>query len=266
MKRELWRQHISQKRFPAFPCPKCNEGTLDYKAEDLRVKEPRYSKSAHGHEAWDPEWIEERFSLMLECNLANCGEIVVMSGETMIDQVVNDDGNGWTYEQMLKPRTVFPYLNVIKLDEDVPKLVQEEIKASFLVFWSDLGASASRLRASVERVLDDFKIPATTASGGFLTLNDRIQQFKKIDPDHAETFDALRFVGNVGAHGDDLKREALLDAYEIYEDALEELFVKKKHKAKIDALKKRSSLQKGNTNSITARISNSIQNAAFSRC
>jgi hypothetical protein len=88
-------------------------------------------------------------------------------------------------------------------------------------------------------VLDDFKIPSTKASGGFLTLNDRIQQFKKIDPDHAETFDALRFVGNVGTHGDDLKREALLDAFEIYEDTLEELFVKKKHKAKIDALKKK---------------------------
>lgn len=55
----------------------------------------------------------------------------------------------------------------------------------------------------------------------------------------------MRFVGNVGAHADNLKREALLDAFEIYEDALEELFVKKKHKAKIDALKKKIIAAKG---------------------
>jgi hypothetical protein len=239
MKRYLWGNYISQKRFPAFPCPKCNQGVLGYEAEDLKIIEPPYSRAAHGDDAWDPDWIEERFSLMLKCSLARCGEAVVMSGDTMIDQVVNDDGSGWTYEQMLKPRAVFPCLYLIELDDDVPNLVQQEIKAAFLLFWSDLGASASRLRASVERVLDDFKIPSTKASGGFLTLNDRIQQFKKIDPDHAETFDALRLVGNVGTHGDDLKREALLDAFEIYEDALEELFVKKKHKAKIDTLKKK---------------------------
>jgi hypothetical protein len=245
MNRDLWDRYISQKRFPAFPCPKCKQGALGYDVENMKIIEPPYSKAAHGHEAWDPDWVEERFSVMLQCNLAGCGEVVVVAGETQIDQVVNDDGDGWTYEQMLKPRAVFPCLHIIKLDEDVPKLVQDEIKASFLLFWSDLGASASRLRASVERVLDDFKIPSTTVSGGFLTLNDRIQQFKKIDPDHAETFDALRFVGNVGAHADNLKREALLDAFEIYEDALEELFVKKKHKAKIDALKKKIIAAKG---------------------
>jgi hypothetical protein len=41
---------------------------------------------------------------MLKCNLARCGEVVVMSGDTMIDQVVNDDGNGWTYEHPPSPR------------------------------------------------------------------------------------------------------------------------------------------------------------------
>jgi hypothetical protein len=245
MNRDLWDRYISQKRFPAFSCPKCKQGAMGYNVENMKIIEPQYSKAAHDQEAWDPDWVEERFSVMLQCNLAGCGEVVVMAGETQIDQVVNDDGDGWTYEQMLKPRAVFPCLHIIKLDGDVPKLVQDEIRASFLLFWSDLGASASRLRASVERVLDDFKIPSTTVSGGFLTLNDRIQQFKKIDPDHAETFDALRFVGNVGAHADNLKREALLDAFEIYEDALEELFVKKKHKAKIDALKKKIIAAKG---------------------
>jgi hypothetical protein len=146
---------------------------------------------------------------------------------------------------VLRPHSVYPGLPIIALPSEVPLEVQGETEAAFQLFWSDLGASASRLRTSVERVLDHFKIPRTKAGGGYLTLNDRIKEFKKIDPAHADTFDALRHVGNVGTHLDELKREALLDAYEIYEDALNELFSKKKHKAKIAALTKKLIAAKG---------------------
>jgi Domain of unknown function (DUF4145) len=244
MKRELWGQYIYRKRFPLFACPRCGEGAMQFDVTKLKIIEPQFSKFAHDLDGWEPDWIHARFVVMLQCSFAKCGEVVSMSGDTEMDQVVDEDG-GWAYEQMLRPRTVFPALYVIKLDEDVPEEVSDEIKAAFLLYWPDLGASANRLRASVERILDHFKIPSTKVSGSFLSLNERIQAFKKIDPDHAETFDALRFVGNVGTHKDDLKREALLDAFEIYEDALEELFVKKKHKAKIEALKKKIIAAKG---------------------
>jgi hypothetical protein len=101
---------------------------------------------------------------------------------------------------MLRPRAMFPSPPIITLPSELPDDVESEAEAAFKLFWSDLGASASRLRTSVERVLDHFNIPATKAGGGFLTLNDRIKEFKKIDTDHADTFDALRHVGNVGTH------------------------------------------------------------------
>ena len=166
-----------------------------------------------------------------------------VSGDTQIEQVIQEDGD-WGYEQLLRPRAMFPGPPIIALPSELPSDVRREAETSFQLF-RDLGASASRLRTSVERVLDHFKIPSTKAGGGFLTLNDRIKEFKKNDPDHGDTFDALRHVGNVGTHLDELKREALLDAYEIYEDALDELFSKQKHKAKIAALKTKLIAAKG---------------------
>ncbi|MNJ37918.1 hypothetical protein D3C77_327540 [compost metagenome] len=35
---------------------------------------------------------------------------------------------------------------------------------------------------------------------------------------------ALRMVGNLGSHGDDVQREAILDAFEVFEDCLAELY------------------------------------------
>ena len=177
----------------------------------------------------------------MQCSVTSCGEVVVVLGDTQIEQVVQEDGS-WGYEQMLRSRAMFPGPPIITLPSELPNDVESEAEAAFKLFWSDLGASASRLRTSVERVLDHFNIPATKAGGGFLTLNDRIKEFKKIDTDRADTFDTLR--GNVGTHLDELKREALLDAYEIYEDALNELFSNKK-KAKIAALKKKLIAAKG---------------------
>lgn len=244
MKRDLWHTTFSRHLFPAFPCPRCEEGAMQFEPSSLKIVEPHYSSFAHGMDGWEPDWIEERFSATMLCTVSKCGEVVNISGDTVIAEVV-DDNSDWSYEQQLRPKAVFPGLPIIFVHEDVPAEVSDEIEVSFSLFWMDLGACASRLRTSVERILDDFKIPAVKAGGGFLPLNDRIKEFKKIDPTHAETFDALRHVGNVGTHEDELKREALLDAFEIYEDALDELFVKVKHKAKIDMLKKKIIAAKG---------------------
>jgi hypothetical protein len=45
MNRELWEKYISQKRFPAFPCPRCKQGTLGYAAENMKIMEPPYSRA-----------------------------------------------------------------------------------------------------------------------------------------------------------------------------------------------------------------------------
>jgi hypothetical protein len=70
-----------------------------------------------------------------------------------------------------------------------------------------------------------------------LDLNGRVQLFEKSNPTLGRTFTALRMVGNLGSHGEDVKREALLDALELYEDALDTLFSQKQ--ARIEQLRKK---------------------------
>lgn len=128
-----------------------------------------------------------------------------------------------------------PIINV-KL---VPKELKSELEMSFAFYWCDRGASASRMRTSLERLMDHFKVPATTMvtdkSGKRhrkrLDLSSRIDKFaKKIGSTrYSDLLHALRVVGNVGTHGNKIvSRTDMLDAFKAYEYALEKLFEDKK--------------------------------------
>jgi hypothetical protein len=101
---------------------------------------------------------------------------------------------------------------------------------------------------SVEFLLDHLTIPRTSMSRKTgkpvdLDLNRRIQYYEKSSPAHANTFHALRLIGNLGSHGTPLMQEALLDAFEIYEDALSDIIGGRN--AYLDKIKKKIMASKG---------------------
>jgi hypothetical protein len=61
-----------------------------------------------------------------------------------------------------------------------------------------------------------------------LDLSERIDEFEKMKPAHKDALDALRHVGNYGSHEGQADKEALLDCFELLEDALSELIDEKK--------------------------------------
>ena len=81
LERELWLGNYSREAIPPFLCPHCKQGRLNADEKSLVVEEPAWSKELHGHEAWEPEWIEERFVLFLRCGVAKCSEVVAVSGD-----------------------------------------------------------------------------------------------------------------------------------------------------------------------------------------
>jgi hypothetical protein len=223
-------------------CPKCKQGRLTIIEDSLKTEEPSYSSNARAHDAWEADWITERFSVRLQCGLPKCGEIVCILGDTVTEELL-DDEVGWTYGSVLRPRAMFPAPPIMVLPNDTPSLVEEAIESSFALFWMDLGASASRLRTSVERLMDHYRIVKTRiaknrkkpkAAGKRVPydLSVRIDKFvAAIKPSvPAKTLHALRLVGNLGTHGSKLTRDALLDAYTVYEDALDELIGKRREK------------------------------------
>jgi hypothetical protein len=178
----------------------------------------------------EPTDITYRFTQILRCAINTCGQVVAVFGDAeMVDRdsmVIAED----RIKYKLFPKGMHPAPPLATIPEDTPEVIAEELKIAFHLFWVDLGACANRIRISVERFLDELGVPPKP------TLFLRIEDLVAKDPDHAETFHALREVGNVGSHEGDNTRETVLNAFEIYQDALAEIFGKRKQR--INALKK----------------------------
>lgn len=226
-----WAETFSQDGLPPFRCPTCHQGTLVEVKNSRKLVQSESSRRARSHEDWDPTWVEERFTLLLECSASSCGELVVVSGDTVVDEE-EDEEWGRVWASQLRPRSMFPAPYIIEVPKEVPRSVQHELEQSFALFWTDLNASANRLRTSLERGLDEVGIKKFNKTGKriSLPLALRIKLFEKANgADLSEIFTALRHVGNLGTHAS-VSRTALLTAFTVYEHALAEWFGGQKKK------------------------------------
>lgn len=229
--RSLWGEKFSRDSVPSFICPTCTKGTLQYDKKHFLKGEPQYSKDAQSHQEWDPDWTTERFAMLLQCNASKCGELVAVSGNTSVEQV-DDEEQGWTYESLLVPRSMSPPPPIIQVPEKTPDTVHNELKLAYQLFWSDPGAAATRIRTSVERLMDHFKIAKFKRQAGKLkpiSLFARIEAFivKNGQLVHQDHLHALRAIGNLGTHSNEATRADVLEAFQVYEHALDELIGKK---------------------------------------
>jgi len=224
--RDLWSGTYDKNHFPSFPCPLCFRGNAKLDPRSLRVAEPAYSIKNRDDPDWEPGWDVERFSLKLTCDNGNCGEILIVSGDTSLSDAFDEEDNSQVFFAHLHPRSMFPAPVLISIPEQAPPKIRENIGLASSLYWVDLSASANRLRASVEFLLDFLEVPREIAQNGTprrLDLNGRIASYEKVNAEHATSLTALRMIGNLGSHGENVRREALLDAFEIYEYTLEEL-------------------------------------------
>ena len=245
--RDLWAGAYDRTAIPRFACPKCLSGRLTLEDKSLSMKQPAYSINDSQHPDWEPGWDIERFSLRLICDVAQCGESANVLGDTTVAEYFDEELDTWGLITLLRPRAFFPAPPIIAMPKEVPDSVRAEISRSFELFWVDLSSCANRLRISVEFLLDHFKIPRSgidkKGRSTRLDLNARVSLFEKSDPEHAPTLTALRMIGNLGSHGDEVNRTPLLDAFEIYEDALAELCGQRK--ARIEQLRQKLISSKG---------------------
>nr|WP_180166643.1 DUF4145 domain-containing protein [Stenotrophomonas sp. SbOxS2]NYT99499.1 DUF4145 domain-containing protein [Stenotrophomonas sp. SbOxS2] len=248
-KRDLWSGTYDKDHFPSFPCPMCLTGNARLNQESIDVKEPAYSAKNREDADWEPCWDVERFSLKLTCDDPECGEISVVSGDTSLTECFDEEDNRQVFFAHLHPRAMFPAPVLISIPELAPPEVRENIRLASSLYWMDPSSSANRLRASVEFLLDFLEVPRESMQDGKarrLDLNARIAFYGKVNAEHASSLTALRMVGNLGSHGESVRREALLDAFEIYEYTLEELCGQRK--SRIEELRQKLISTKGNYN------------------
>jgi hypothetical protein len=225
---------------PVLVCPTCGKSTLRLDSESVLTAETKRSARNREHDAWEPEWTAERFIALFRCADSKCGEVVAVSGNVAVEPTVDEEGE-LNYEGMLEPKSMWPPPPIIRLPDGLPPAVRLELELAFQFFWGDFGACATKIRTSVERLMDHFKIAKfqitkdsrkQEAPGRMrpLDLSARIDKFIAATGEaiHKDHLHALRVVGNLGTHSNDaLSRTEILEAFEIYEHALEELIGKK---------------------------------------
>jgi hypothetical protein len=247
VKRPLWKEPLTQKYVPNWHCPTCAGGYLKQKPASLQFAETSLSQRAHEHEDWDPDWIDYRFSVLLVCNNEKCRELVTVVGTGKVDLVQTSDDGDTDYVEFFYPEHVSPAPNLIELPDSCPNEVKGELKQTFIACWGDLAAAGNHIRASVERLLDHLKEPKTKVGKGGkrerLSLHMRITGLARRDKDLSDSLLAVKWLGNVGSHTDELTQDDVFDALDILEVILNDLFVR--HRAKVKKLVAEINKKKG---------------------
>jgi hypothetical protein len=238
VKRELWKEPLTKDYVPNWHCPVCDGGYLKHKPDSLRFSETSESKKAHDHEAWDPDWIEYRFSALLVCNNERCQEPASVVGHGRVEMVQTSYNGDVDYVEFFYPQYIAPSPPLIAVSKEYPEPVVSELQKAFIASWNDFPSAGNHIRSAVERLLDFLKEPKTKlgklGKRERLTLHARIVSVAIRDKELSESLLAVKWLGNVGSHSDELSRDDIFDALDIIDLILDDLFVR--HRARVKKL------------------------------
>ncbi|MER8734242.1 DUF4145 domain-containing protein [Mesorhizobium sp. M1227] len=229
MDRLLWREKYPEDSYPAFPCPKCRNGLLKrVKNRTVTIWEP----------SDEPLIASGKFTSFFACPFGFCKTIAVMSGRASSGPYYYPDQDG--EEQMgeetnFYPLSMMPGPRVIAIHQKTPKAVREQIEKSFNLLWTDAGSCINKLRISVEEIVAHAGIARETPEGRFIPLHNRLVDWEKRGFGHHDTMLALKDIGNDGSHEVGLTLADCIDAFDILETALEDIYGGRK--ARQDAIK-----------------------------
>lgn len=213
-------------QWPDAHCPHCKVGLLA--AETVTEIESYASSSSRGHEAWEPEWIGGYFMCLLRCQRAICREVTVAVGDWRVRDVTNSYSRAFEYDNFFRLRSTVPPIPVVPSLDVFPDPVREALDRASEVIWVDPSAASGRLRIAIERALDALKVPklSSGAKRVRLTTHERIGRLRLKHPEAADLMEAVKWVGNQGAHEDSLTTADVLEVAGILSEALVLLFDK----------------------------------------
>ncbi len=93
-----------------------------------------------------------------------------------------------------------PPAKLFQVAKGTPKNVAKAIISSFHFYWLDKDACVSRLRTAVEIFLDTERIDSRRSGGAPIPLGQRLEEYKKSHGRVAEMLEAVKWLGDTGAH------------------------------------------------------------------
>lgn len=235
----IWNSDIPEKGTTNFPCPYCNNGKLIVQETTFQCAEsPKRHPSEFGEEFDFMLAVEFQFSCMLQCSICRQSVSCCGNGGYHPEESLDDNGNPQLeWQRFYVPLFFSPNLRIFEVPPRTPKAAANQLNCAFNVFFCDQGASVNHIRSAVEEILSDQDIPRQNENGSRDTLDKRITEFGKKDSNNAELAKALKWIWNEGAHGEHINKEQAIDAFEIVELFLEELYVGRR-KSILDRVKK----------------------------
>lgn len=212
---------VSGVDWPSLTCPTCHAGVLEYATPQL-LASPAAVRSQE-HEGWDPTWLRGTFAMVSQCSNSRCRQSVVFAGDW---EVVENNGDPkWgDYGDLLRIRTAVPPLPLIREPAGTPDSARAALHAAAGVVWTDPGSAAGRLRTGLERILDDQKIADKRSGGGRISAHDRVVDLGKQHTMAGDALMAVKWIGNEGAHDDELTASDVVDGAAALELALQLLY------------------------------------------
>jgi Domain of unknown function (DUF4145) len=245
--RKTLKKRFRLDQYPHWPCNACSNGNLQIK-EGSFLHEARTSSSAENDPDWEPTSTAYVYSCILKCNNSHCAEVVANTGSGSIgfDIGIADHGEIQELYDYFEPKFFHPALEFIKFPVACPAQVEKSIRDSFALVFSSPSAAANHVRASIESLIAELGVPqfVLTQNGHrkFVNLNQRIEELRTKYPEVEQLLLAIKWLGNAGSHSTDgLTLDDVMDAYEITEQLLHEIYDTKPAKVReiADAVNKR---------------------------
>jgi len=233
MDRKIFKLPFTKEKIPEWICPTCKKGVLHLKDGTFSSEESSLSKSAHNHEAWEPEWIQLVYSCLIECSNSSCKEIIASSGSGTVDWDVTYDHMGnpeQEYFSYFKPKYFQPHLKLFDYPETTPDDVADEIDQSFALFFCNPSSASNHIRIAIEHLLTHLKVKRFERNGKLrpLNLHRRIELIPEKHRNLKELLFAIKWLGNAGSHANkEVSNDDVMDAYEILDVVLHEIYESK---------------------------------------
>jgi hypothetical protein len=216
MNRQHFTTPFSPQSVPAWRCPHCLDGTLTLIEDSLKLSATASTQEAREQTDWGgPVCDTNRFFLEMKC--VKCNDPVLCIGITKAVEE-HDDEYGWVFSDALVPTYFEPYVPVILIPSGCPESVSAEVLKASSLIWCSPSSSGNKIRVAVERLMDAQGVPNAR------DLHVRIKNFSATHQDVVEKLLAIKCIGNIGSHSDNLELVDVLDAFELLEYCLDELY------------------------------------------
>lgn len=228
MDRTRWAEWVS---YPSWPCPTCQRGNLRLDPKSSHTSTGQKERRCRENEGYNHDEHLDRVTGHLICDHKPCGETATLAGDFYTLRIFRDGDEDYL-DRSYRARSIIPSPLPFPVGPKVPKTVEALIREAAALYWMDPAAAVTRVREAIEAILSDRGTPELNAKGKRLRLHERIEQFRTVADgqwsEQADIIEAAKWIGNEGTH-EAGSCEATLDAFEMLETALEDIYVRTRH-------------------------------------